>query len=108
MYKRQVLRHVVTRWLSLFAAVDKLLVCRPAIKLYFVKKGEHECPKVIWDFVKYDRDELSDDAGAELFVPECYLYFVHHFMHVLHTSILFSKSNDVFSTNVHGHVSAES
>ena len=99
-----VLRHVVTRWLSLFAAVDKLLVCWPAIKLYFVNKGEHECPKVIWDFVKYDRDELSDDAGAELSVPECYLYFVHHFMHVMHTSILFLESNDVFSTDVHGHM----
>ena len=75
-----VLRHVVTRWLSLFAAVDKLLACWPAVKLYFVNKGEHMSvpSQVIWDFVKDDADEISDDAGAELSVPECYLYFVHH------------------------------
>jgi len=99
-----VLRHVVTRWLSLFTAVDKLLSCWPAIKLYFINKGEDDCPKVIWDFVKGDADGLSDDSCPKLSIPESYLFFVHHFMHVMHTSILFLESNYVFSTDVHGHM----
>ena len=99
-----VLRHVVTRWLSLFPAVDKLLARWPAVKLYFLNKGEDECPMVVWDFVRDDADELSDDTGTKLSVPECYLYFVHHFMHVMHTAVLFLESNAVFSTDVHSHM----
>jgi hypothetical protein len=35
-----VLRHVLRRWLSLFKALERVLSPWPAIKQYFIQKGE--------------------------------------------------------------------
>lgn len=54
-----VLRHVPTRWLSLFAAVDRLLLNWESIKVYFLKYGKVNCHPVIWSFIENQEDGLS-------------------------------------------------
>lgn len=48
----EVLRHVPTRWLSLYKAVERLLSSWPAIKAYFLELGEESCNKVVWGCIK--------------------------------------------------------
>ena len=40
-------RHVPTRWLTLFPAIDRLLQCWPALKSYFLSLGQEKTPKAI-------------------------------------------------------------
>lgn len=42
------LRYVVTRWLSLLPAIDKILKCWELLKYYFQSLDEEECTKVLW------------------------------------------------------------
>ncbi|XP_068098211.1 zinc finger protein 862-like [Hyperolius riggenbachi] len=79
----KVLRHVPTRWLSLFAAVERLLLNWQAIKMYFLECGEENCHTVIWSFIKDQEDGMS----STLTLPECYLFFVHSFMAFFSRSI---------------------
>ena len=71
-------------------AVDKLLASWPAVKLYFINLGENECSPVVWQFVIDQTDELTDDVRSnELSIAECYLYFVRHFMFLMHTAVMY-------------------
>jgi hypothetical protein len=63
------LRLVPTRFLSLFAAVDKLLKNWTVIKSYFFSQGEEKVSRAFWTFVTYEHDcGLAD----ELTLPELY------------------------------------
>lgn len=99
---QDILRHVITRWLSLFPAVERLISKWPAIKQYFLAEGKEEVDKIIWHFMDDQEDELNDDLNAPLTMAECYLYFVHHFMNILTKSIKCLEANDVMSTDIHG------
>lgn len=100
---QDILRHVVTRWLSLSPAVERLIAKWPAIKQYFfnIAQEEEEVDKIIWMFIKDQENELSDDLNAPLTASECYLYFVHHFMNILTKSIKCLETNNVMSTDIH-------
>lgn len=96
-----ILRHVVTRWLSLFPAIERLIAKWPAIKQYFLAQGKDEVDNIVWKFIKCQQNELNDDLNDYLTLPECYLYFVHHLMNILTKSIQCLESEEVMSTDIH-------
>lgn len=98
----KVLRHGPTRRLSLNIAIKILLSSWPAICSYFFKRGEDECNKIIWEFVKLQEDSTRDSLKERLTLPEAYLYFTHHHMNILAESILLlDKKNDTTSIELH-------
>lgn len=99
---QKMLRHVTTRWLSLYAALDRLLRSWPAVKKYFLDLGEENCDKSIWRFIKNQEHGLEDDLSSEILVSETYIYFVHHYMNILNTHIVKLESNELTSTELHG------
>lgn len=64
---REILRHVCTRWLSLYPAVERLLQSWPAITAYFRSLGE-ACPVML-------RKIFSDDDEDKAATVEIYLCF---------------------------------
>ncbi|XP_031329485.1 uncharacterized protein LOC116170636 [Photinus pyralis] len=98
---QKMLRHVTTRWLSLYSALDRLLRCWPAVKKYFLDLGEDNCDKNVWKFIKSQEHELEDDLRSEIPLSECYIYFVHHYMNILNTHIVKLESNRLSSTELH-------
>lgn len=98
---QDVMRHVVTRWLSLLPAIERLIAKWPAIKQYFLDQGEEEVDKIVWKFVGDQEDEINDDLNAPLTMPECYLYFVHHFMNILTKTIKCLEADYVMSSDIH-------
>lgn len=74
----ETLKHISTRWVSLYKAIDRLLKNWPAITLYFINQGEEECNPMIWSFVKDHENSINDEKS----LPELMLYFVHSFLHV--------------------------
>ncbi|KAL4104819.1 hypothetical protein QTP88_020095 [Uroleucon formosanum] len=98
---RKVLRHGPTRWLSLFNAVDRLIMSWPAVSSYFKYRGEEKCHQVIWMFVKnIDTTEMTD-LSRKVTLPECFLYFIHHYMNILSEAILILETNSVTSVDLH-------
>lgn len=94
---KELLRHVPTRWLSLMPALDRLLHCWPAVKQYFLVKGEDECRKEIWEFISkgmtnFETSEEIDECKQEG-ISEAYLYFIHNVMTEFQTAILALESN---------------
>ena len=81
-----VLRHVPTRWLSLFKAVERLLASWEPLKSYFLAQGEDECPRAIWDIIKDQEHEMA--PASEPTFAELYIYFVHFFMSSFQDTLL--------------------
>lgn len=97
----KILRHVSTRWLSLLRCVDRLIAAWPAIKSYFLTIGKEECDPIIWQFIKENENELSEDLTVEITLPECYIYFISHYRNVLNESILILEKATVTSIELH-------
>ncbi|KAJ4935520.1 hypothetical protein JOQ06_017052 [Pogonophryne albipinna] len=66
------LRHVVTRWLSLLPSIDKILNCWRPLTSYFQSLGEEECSKMLWKCFGEDGNEVS----------EMYFLFLSHILKV--------------------------
>jgi len=92
-----VLRHIPVRWLSLFNAVDRLILNWNAIKTYFIKKGKNECDKIIWTFIEDQKNELSE----QLTLRECYIWFVHHVLSIFQKHILILEKNNLNAPEVY-------
>jgi hypothetical protein len=75
---REVIGHVPTRWLSLFKAVDRVILSWRPIKSYFLALGSDECPEAIWAILSDQDDEMSSDEEPRNF--ELYVYVTHYFM----------------------------
>jgi hypothetical protein len=58
-----VLRHISVRWLSLFNAVDRLILNWKAIETLFIKNGKNECDKIIRKFIEDQKNELSEQLS---------------------------------------------
>lgn len=93
---QKVLRHVPTRWLSLFDAVDRLVRNWPAIKAYFSNQGEHEVHSAIWKFVSsvsyHDESESKDEPVS---IAECYLFFTHNVLQLFTRTIKQLESTSI-------------
>lgn len=95
-----VIKHVVTRWLTLHKALEKIVNAWSAIKLYFVQQGEGNTHKIVWKFVKDSENELQDEDNNLTFA-ECYLYFVYHFMGLMNQHILQLEKKSITSLELH-------
>lgn len=95
---QNILRHVPTRWLSLYPAVCRLVEKWPAIKSHFLSQGEDHCDQLIWKFVT---DKSESEGGNEDSNAELYLYFVHHVLGIFHSKILMLESKDCTSPQLY-------
>ncbi|MGH0155332.1 UNVERIFIED_CONTAM: hypothetical protein FKN15_029330 [Acipenser sinensis] len=93
----KVLSCVPTQWLSLFTAVERLLLNWPAIKVYFLEVGDLECDKLIWKFVGDQENAISE----RLTLPECYIYFVHSVMAIFQKAILVLEKDSTNATELY-------
>ncbi|XP_036332659.1 uncharacterized protein LOC118749947 [Rhagoletis pomonella] len=94
---KALLRHVPTRWLSLFPAIERLILNWPAVKRYFLLKGKKATRKELWDFVSKNLPESEViSENEECFqegLSEAYLYFLHNMLPDFQTSVLALESD---------------
>ncbi|KAL6490146.1 hypothetical protein MHYP_G00004910 [Metynnis hypsauchen] len=83
-------RHVPTRWLSLWPAVQRLHDSWAAIKSYFLSLGEDQCPKALWQLLKTDQD--GEGQPLEL---QAYLAFLNNMLKIFHDVVLLLEGQDV-------------
>ena len=98
----ELLRHVPTRWLSLLPAIERLAHHWPALKSYFLSRGESKCHKIIWEFVAPRAHGIGDDNATTKHLPECYIYFLHNLLPVFNRAILKAESNTFTVTEIDG------
>lgn len=85
-----VLRHVPTRWLSIWPAVSRLHVSWPAVKAYFLSLGEEHCPKVLWK--PFKKDPHGDGLPLQL---QANLSFLHNAPKTFHDVILLLEGDNI-------------
>jgi hypothetical protein len=93
------LKHVNTRWLSLYPAITRLLENIDQVVIYFLREEKDECEKIITDFG--DKETRNDNFVTS---PEVYLYFVQHFMLIFHETILKLELESLNSNHLYGHM----
>ncbi len=82
------MKHVLTRWLSLFAAIKRLIENLDEKKSYFIGINEEECPQIIYEFVWEESDE-------RLTLSEVYLHFTYEYMKLFSDTILELEKNQL-------------
>lgn len=82
---REILRHVSTRWLSLLPCIDRLILNWPALKSYFLSKGEN-LPKILQKAILFKDDVISENI-------EIYLLFCSNIFGIFNETILQLESN---------------
>lgn len=87
-------RHVTTRWLSLYPAINRIIDNINEIKLYFVGLGTDECPHIINEFV-------WSDNTHKISLPEMYLQMTSHLMKLFHINIKTLESKTTNATNLY-------
>lgn len=95
----EVLRHVLKRWLSLFAAVERILKCWKPLKSYFISLGDDDCHTVIWNMISDQENELSNDD--EPTIAELHLYFTHFLMSTFQEILLKLESKTILVCDLH-------
>jgi hypothetical protein len=93
---KTILRHVPTRWLSLFKAIDRLIVDLEGIKSYFLGVGEENCPQIITEFIWGQCENASEITFFELL-----LHFAHQYMKLFHECILKLEMKSTNSTHLY-------
>jgi hypothetical protein len=87
-------RHVTTRWLSLYPAVNRIIDHIKPLKSYFIGLGTDECPPVINEFV-------WSKSSNDMTLPELYLHFSSHLMKLFHITIKNFEQKTTNSTNLY-------
>lgn len=82
------LRHVPTRWLSIWPVVSRLHDSWSAVKAYFLSLGEEHCPKMLWKLFKQDQD--SEGHPLEL---QAYLSFLNNGLKIFHEVVLLLEAD---------------
>jgi len=93
---KTILRHVPTRWLSLFKAVDRLIVNLEGVKSYFLGVGEENCPQIITEFIWGQCENASEITFFELL-----LHFTHQYMKLFHECILKLEMKSTNATHLY-------
>ena len=87
-------RHVPTRWLSLYPAINKLLTNSVPIKQYFVGIGTTDCPNIINEFV-------WSESMNDITIPELYLHLSSHLMKIFFLTIKTMENKSTNATNLY-------
>jgi hypothetical protein len=87
-------RHVVTRWLSLFPAINRIIENISPLKSYFIGEGTDQSPSIIRDFI-------WADSYNGITLCELYLYFSSHFMKLFHITIKTFELKTTNATNLY-------
>ncbi len=90
-----VLRHIPTRWLSLWPAVKRQHDSWTAIKV-FLSLGEDQCPNSLWQHLKKDQD--GDGQPLEL---QVYLSFLNNVLKIFHDVVLLLEGEDETVCELH-------
>jgi hypothetical protein len=51
--------------------------------------------------LKDQQDKLEDDTKIWLSLPECYLYFIHHFIYIITRSVLLLEHDTIMNWEIH-------
>ncbi|KAL0852281.1 hypothetical protein ABMA28_000489 [Loxostege sticticalis] len=81
---QNITRHVTTRWLSLYPAVEKLLGSLTVLQEYFLSLGDN-CPVALLKY--FDDDNIKK--------TECYLGFFHNTLRMFQDAILLLEKEEV-------------
>ena len=90
------LRHVITRWLSLLPAIERVISFWSALKSYFQSLGEDNCPNALWQC-------FGNDQAIE--VHEIYFLFLSHALKIFADAIRTLESKSFSVTTVHAALS---
>ena len=76
---KELLRHVPTRWLSILPAIDRVLLCLPALKSYFIWQGEDNVADITWTAF-FCEESLN-------ILPYFFFNFVHNVLNIFEEAI---------------------
>ena len=76
-------------------AIDRLLLCWPALKSYFASQGEDNATDLIWRGFSCGEDDPS-------VIPERTLYFVHNVMTIFDEAVICLEAITTIATEIHG------
>lgn len=96
---REVIRHVPTRWLSLFKALDRVLLSWGPLKWYFLEQGADNCPRALWAILSDQEDDIASETTPTY--NELYLYFTHNFMASFQDILLLLEKHTTAAYNLH-------
>ncbi|XP_060089771.1 uncharacterized protein LOC132568204 [Heteronotia binoei] len=80
------------RWLSLMPAIETVLHCWSALRVYFLSCGEEECEKIVWE-------GFSPEEESSL--PLCYTYFLYNLMALFNPIMKKLENTYVSCTELH-------
>jgi hypothetical protein len=89
------LKHVPTRWLTLYKAIDRLITNLEPIKLYFCGVDLGDCPLVISEFI------WEESSNNKMSLSELFLHFSHQFMKIFYDTILLLEKTSTNSTHLY-------
>lgn len=96
---REVIRHVPTKWLSLFKALDRVISSWGPLKRYFIEQGSDNCPRALWAILSDQEDEIASETTPTYY--EVYLYFTHNFMASFQEILLLLEKTTTTAYNLH-------
>jgi hypothetical protein len=93
------LKHIPTRWLTLYKAIDRLIENFDAIKNYFSHMEESSKPQIICDFfgeICNGEKELELQKFNELL-----LHFCHQYMKIINETILTLQMKSISAVHLY-------
>ena len=80
----KLLQYTPTRWLSLYKAIDRLILNYDAIKSYFIGVDSKDCENIIVDFIR----SKSAFKNCDLTMFDVFIHFGHHYMELFTEYVL--------------------
>ncbi|XP_034038426.1 uncharacterized protein LOC117521185 [Thalassophryne amazonica] len=93
----EILRHVVTRWLSLNPAITRLLQNWVPLKSYLISIGE-ECPKHLKELLKLTEDAVDEEEADTV---EVYLLFCNNVLSMFEEVVKNLEKNATTSVDLY-------